>query len=62
MQAELFRVPPNEAVTLDPQHRVLMEQTLLALADAGADAAAQTTGMRLAANVHAEAQRSNRSS
>ena len=37
-------MPPNEAVTLDPQHRVLMEQTLLALADAGADAAAQTTG------------------
>ena len=37
-------MPPNEAVTLDPQHRVLMEQTLFALADANADAAAQTTG------------------
>ena len=55
LQAGLFRVPPNEAVTLDPQHRVLMEQTLLAFANAGADAAAQTTGehaLGCAASLH----------
>jgi len=59
LQAELFRVPPNEAVTLDPQHRMLMEQTLLALADAGADAAAQTTGVQLKARLRAKYECSN---
>lgn len=35
--AEMFRVPPAEAVTIEPGVRVLMEQTLAALKDAAAD-------------------------
>ena len=35
---------PNEAMTLDPQHRILLEETYLGLADARADPTAQPTG------------------
>ena len=44
LQPEFFRVKRNEAVTLDPQHRLLLEETYMALVNAGADATAQTTG------------------
>lgn len=44
MQPEFFRVKRNEAVTLDSQHRLLLEETYMALVNAGADPTAQTTG------------------
>jgi acyl transferase domain-containing protein len=33
--ADYFRIPPSEAVTMDPQHRVLLELAVTALEDAG---------------------------
>lgn len=36
--ADYFRVPPAEAVLIDPQHRVLLEVAATALQDAGYDA------------------------
>ena len=44
LQAEFFQVKRSEAVTLDPQHRMLLEQTYMAITDAGADVTAQITG------------------
>lgn len=37
--AEYFRIPPAEAVLIDPQHRVLLEVAAVAMQDAGYDAA-----------------------
>ncbi len=42
--ASAFRVPKSEAATLDPQHRLLLEATSLALLDGGVDGTALTTG------------------
>ncbi len=49
--ASAFRVSRVEAATLDPQHRLLLEATALALRDGGIDGAAQTTGTRRPCNL-----------
>ena len=43
--ASAFRLPRAEAATLDPQHRLLLETTAVALQDGGIVGAAQTTGV-----------------
>ena len=42
--ATAFRIAKNEAATMDPQHRLLLEATAGALADGKVSSAAQTTG------------------
>ena len=41
--ADYFRIPPAEAVIMDPQHRVLLEVAVTALEDAGYHAVADKT-------------------